>query len=186
MLTRDNFINNTIFSSRVKRYHTWAVHHQETVGEHSHRVIILYTILFGPPSREALLYMAAHDMPELGVGDPPYPVKANNDTLKSIYDDLEKEWWNKVVKRHPNLSCYVDPKLDKMEKLKVKLADMIQMMEFAAVEISMGNKLALPVYYTVKDHVLEVLKKSQLEIEERLNIISHCNHLEYEFIGEGE
>ena len=130
----DHYTHQLSHAGRVRRYHTWAVHHQQTVGEHSWQVARVYTAIFGVPTAEVAHYVAHHDSAELIVGDPPFPVKATTPALKAAYDSLE---WIAVQELGLKL-----PQLDERERRRVKVCDLVEMMEFGMCELEMGNRHA--------------------------------------------
>jgi 5'-deoxynucleotidase YfbR-like HD superfamily hydrolase len=115
----------------VRRYHTWPVIYDQTVGEHSWNVMRLhYEIFHNLPSHVAI-YILYHDAGELKVGDPPYPIKRNNPALKQEMDRVEEEALRELGITLPDLTNY--------EKLRVKLCDALDCKEYAFEELAMGN-----------------------------------------------
>jgi len=132
-------------ASRVKRYHTIPVLHQETIGEHSHRVCTIYIELFGTPRIEVLEHILYHDMGEFSAGDLPFNAKRDVPEMKHFMDRAEE-----AGLRHLGITM---PKLDEIELARVKLCDMLQMLEFARIEINLGNQYAR----SVQDNILTAL-----------------------------
>jgi 5'-deoxynucleotidase YfbR-like HD superfamily hydrolase len=125
------------FAGLVQRYHTWPTTRKQNVGEHSWQVWRVYYALFGVPPSEVSLHIMMHDAPELQTGDPPFPVKMLNPTLKAGYDELEKSAYSEFGVRMPVL--------DVREAWRIKTADLIEMLEFGMEEVQMGNRLAQPI-----------------------------------------
>lgn len=125
-------------AGQVKRYATWPVLHQQSTGEHSWQVLRIYIEIFGAPSPEVTTYIVHHDSAELKVGDPPFPLKANNPDLKAIYDRLEDEAMLEM--RGEAL-----PGLPPEEKTRIKICDLLEMWEFGEQEQMMGNRYAEPI-----------------------------------------
>ena len=121
-------------ASRIKRYHTFPVIHQETVGEHSHRVATLYLELFGRPRVEVLQYILYHDMGELSAGDLPFYAKRDVPEMKHFMDRAEEAGLRRLG--------IAMPELTEEELARVKLCDLLQMLEFARIELAMGNWFA--------------------------------------------
>jgi 5'-deoxynucleotidase YfbR-like HD superfamily hydrolase len=130
----DTFTHQLAHSGRVRRYHTWAVHHQQTVGEHCWQVSRVYTAIFGRPEADVAHYIAHHDSAELVVGDPPFPIKARNPILKAAYDSLET-----IALQELGVAL---PALSPRERARVKLCDLVEMHEFGLLEVEMGNRHA--------------------------------------------
>ena len=135
---------------RIRRYHTIPVLHQETVGEHSHRVCTLYLQLFGSPRAEVLEYILYHDMGELSSGDLPFNAKRDAPGIKDYMDKAEE-----AGLRRMNIDM---PDLYDVEYARFKLCDMLQMLEFARIEMSMGNQYAR----SVQDNILTALESYKL------------------------
>ena len=125
-------------AGQVKRYSTWPVHHQQSTGEHSWQVLRIYIEIFGAPSPEVTTYIVHHDSAELKVGDPPFPLKAQNSDLKAIYDRLESAAMLEM--RGEAL-----PVLGHPEASMVKVCDLLEMWEYGQQEWMMGNRYAQPI-----------------------------------------
>lgn len=136
-MLREQVFQNPHLAGRVKRYHTWPTFHTQTVGEHTWQLLRLHCQMFGPPTPLVTEYIVWHDAGELVTGDPPFPLKANNPALKTIYDALEH-----VAVENMGGQTIV---LSESEKIKVKLCDLMEMYEFGSVEYCMGNKFAEPI-----------------------------------------
>lgn len=150
----------TLHAGRLRRYNTWAVHHEQTVGEHCWQVARIYEAIFGPASGAVERFIRHHDTAELIVGDPPFPIKKDNPDLKEIYNRLEAE-------AVPVLGIQGFDNIPVTEKEKVKICDLIEMMEFGMVEVEMGNRLAVRIVTRTLTAALkmahELLDNSDLE-----------------------
>lgn len=133
----DYVTDNTLHAGRLRRYATWPVHHQQNIGEHCWQIYRIYDSLFGRPSSDVAYTIMNHDTPELTVGDPPFPLKAQNPDLKEIYTRLETE----AEQRYG----IIMPHLPQQEMIRVKICDLLEMMEFGFVELQMGNQFAHPI-----------------------------------------
>lgn len=134
----DYVTDNPYLAGKVKRYHTWPTIQTQTVGEHCWAVALVYEQIFGPLSTDVERYIRHHDTAELVVGDPPFPVKAEDEGLKAGYDRLE-----------PLALAKMDvaqlPELSETERTKVKICDLLEMMVLGMTEREMGNLLAAPI-----------------------------------------
>lgn len=137
LMFREDMMSSRQLAGRVKRYHTWPVHHLQTVGEHSARVATLYVELFGIPRAEVLYYILHHDSGEFSAGDPPFPVKQIFPEYKRGHVAAEKMGLDKLGVELPDLAQF--------ETNRVKVADLAEMHEFGVVEMTMGNKYAEPI-----------------------------------------
>lgn len=145
MTSHEHMMANRALASRIRRYHTIPVIHQETVGEHSHRLGTLYLQLFGRPRAEVLEYILYHDLGELSSGDLPFNAKRDAPGIKDYMDKAET-----AGRRRMNIKM---PELTSEELARVKLCDMLQMLEFARIEMTMGNQYA----HSVQDNILAAL-----------------------------
>ena len=122
---------------RVKRYHTWTMNSQQTNGEHCIQVWRILKAIWPDAPARVLEHALTHDTGERAVGDPPYPTKSSNITLKTMLDDLESS-------AHLAMCLpwsYPPPvKLDGWEHEVFKLAEYIEMWEHALDELTLGNR----------------------------------------------
>lgn len=138
-------------AGRVKRYHTWAVHHQQTVGEHCWQVALVYEQIWGAPSAEVERWIRHHDTTELVVGDPPFPVKANSPALKAEYDRMEQGAQDRLG--------IVVMELNDRDRARVKVCDLLEMMRFGMMEREMGNLLAVPIVVRTAAAAMNLVKE---------------------------
>jgi 5'-deoxynucleotidase YfbR-like HD superfamily hydrolase len=136
-MTRAQMMTSRALAARVKRYHSWPTHHQQTVGEHSARVATIYVEVFGLPRAEVLYRILHHDSGELFAGDPPFPVKQKYPHYKRGHSDAEEEGLRQLSVELPELAEW--------ELWRVKVADLLEMHEFGVVEMDMGNRYAEPI-----------------------------------------
>jgi 5'-deoxynucleotidase YfbR-like HD superfamily hydrolase len=111
-------------------------------------VALIYETIFGQPTAEVERYIRLHDVAELVVGDPPFPIKAQNPDLKAVYDRIEPD----ALKRM-GLTL---PELDVCERNRVKIADLLEMFTYGLVEVEMGNRLAQAVVDRTSDAALRL------------------------------
>lgn len=137
VINRSDVLRDPRLAGQVKRYHTWPVHQAQSVAEHTWQVLRLYLKVWGELPSHIAVYLLWHDGGELVTGDPPYPLKANNPKLKAAYDELE----GAAVAAMGG----VVPFLRKGEKQRVKFVDLLEMFEFGAVELKLGNQYAWPI-----------------------------------------
>lgn len=145
MSAHEKIMSSRALASRVRRYHTVPVLHQETVGEHSHRVCTLYLQLYGTPRVEVLEYIMYHDMGEISAGDLPFNAKRDAPGIKDHMDKAEAAGLQRM-----NIKM---PELTDIEYARFKLCDMLQMLEFARIEMAMGNQYA----QSIQDNILTAL-----------------------------
>lgn len=150
-MNRKNVLRNPALAGKTKRYHAWIVIQQQTVADHSFNVLRIYSQIWGPPSPEVTCFIVWHDMGEWVSGDPPYPSKARNPDLKEACDRIEKQ-------AVASMGGY-EAAITEGERLRIKICDLVEMIEFAMIELLMGNKFALPVIADPKESLLFLMEK---------------------------
>ena len=141
-------------SGNIVRYHTWPTIQRQTNADHTLHVLRIFMIIttgadsnfHWPTLLPSIIY---HDFGENGVGDIPYPAKKDNPSLKMACDISEEISLNRQG------ICLVP--LDPVMKTMVKIADLLEMAEFAVHEIRMGNTFAHPVRDRTLSHVESLL-----------------------------
>jgi hypothetical protein len=159
MKTSDtDFVTDCLmFAGRIKRYHSWPVIQNQTVGEHCWQVALIYQQLWGDIPSPVEKYIRLHDVAELVLGDIPFPAKANNPDLKAAYDAAEGRALTELGLHVPVLHPDV--------RLKVKICDLLEMMCFGMVERELGNTLALPIIIRTREVALKLVNKIDTEGE---------------------
>lgn len=147
-------------AGRVIRYHTWPHIRQQTVGEHSWQVLRILLSLWPECPAHVVRHAVMHDVGELRVGDPPYPVKADNPVLQREMDRLEQSAVDEIASTW-DLPV---PGLEGDDKWIFKLAEFIEMWEWGLEESLMGNKFADLVAFRCKKVAETRLKEKQDEL----------------------
>ena len=145
-------------AGQVARYSTWPTLTQQSTGEHSWQVLRVYIEIFGAPPPEVTEYIVHHDSAELVVGDPPFPMKAENPDLKEIYERLELRAI--VEMRGAKL-----PVLTTEQAVRVKLCDLLEMWEFGLHEERMGNRYAAPIISDTHAAIWGILNTRGTELQ---------------------
>jgi 5'-deoxynucleotidase YfbR-like HD superfamily hydrolase len=135
-------IREKVYASRhlagmVRRYATWPMIHQQTVGEHSWRVACIFVEIFGMPRAEALYAALHHDSGELWSGDLPFGVKKAVPNLSTCMKVAEQIGLQKLDLKLPDLTA--------LECVQIKIADLLEMWERGIIEQQMGNGFAAPI-----------------------------------------
>ena len=136
-MNRFNVLKSLSFAGTVKRWHTWPMLRQQSVGEHSARVATIYCEMFGLPRAEVLYFILHHDAGELYGGDVPFGVKRDSPGTREASNAAEK--------RGLELLGVELPTLEIEEYAKFKVCDIAEMLDFAVTEENMGNRYATPV-----------------------------------------
>jgi len=146
-MLRENVYTSRYLAGQVKRYSTWPTIRQPNVAEHCWRVAGIYVEIFGLPRSEVLYYALHHDSGELWAGDVPFMVKHHTPGLRKAMDYGEAEGLRRL-----NITL---PELHPLEKIQVKISDILEMYEFGMAEWNMGNRYAMPI---VADTMIEAKK----------------------------
>lgn len=146
------------YAGMVKRYHAWPTIQQQTVADHTFHVLRIYMELFGAPNPAVLEHIVNHDLGELTAGDTPFPAKRIVPGLREAAEAAEKLGLEQQQKWLPDLTP--------AEMTKFKIADLLEMWEFATVELKMGNCLAGPIV----QNIIHYMSKMNLDLETNLVI----------------
>lgn len=131
-ISHNEVIRSIAMAGRTSRYHTWPTIRPQSVGEHTHRVAMIYLTLFGIPRVEVLVYILQHDLGELFAGDVPFYSKRKFPALKEASNVAEAAGLESL-----NL---IQPQLTPEEWKKFKTADLLEMYEYGQIEFRMGNQ----------------------------------------------
>lgn len=131
-VTHNGVVRSVAMAGRVARYSTWPTIRPQSVGEHTHRVCLIYLALFGQPRIEVLVYILQHDLGELFAGDAPFYAKRAVPALKEASNVAEDQGLSKLG--------LVQPDLTPEEWKQFKIADLLEMHEYGQIEFRMGNQ----------------------------------------------
>lgn len=124
-------------AGEIRRYHTWSVNRDQSVGEHSWQIMRIMLAVWPRCPRRLLIHAVIHDMPE-SAGDIPYPFKLLFPDLKKAMTHAETHVSSEQMKNgRPEI-----PRLSPYEHLVFKLCEWVEMWEFGLHEFNMGNKYA--------------------------------------------
>lgn len=162
----DHVTDRSLLSGRVRRYHTWPVLQEQTVGDHCWGVYHIYWRIFGLPSAEVALYIHVHDSDELVIGDNPFPMSARYPSLKAVKEEMGRD-----ARVQLSLPSEEDiGHFDSTERARIKICDLLEMMQFGMQEREMGNLLAQPIIERTRAAAQE--KARELEFTERAWVYS--------------
>jgi 5'-deoxynucleotidase YfbR-like HD superfamily hydrolase len=154
------------YAGMVKRYHAWPTIQTQTVADHTFHVIRIHNRLFGAPSPNLLHHMIYHDLGELTAGDTPFPAKR---VVEGLREPMERaEAWG-LEQQGVTL-----PTLTDEEHTQFKIADLLEMWEFAVVEVQLGNALASP----IRLNILHYLREMELNNEYQTAIGNYIEEFE--------
>jgi hypothetical protein len=138
----------------VRRYHTWPVLRPQTVAEHTWHVMRIWWQVYGPMSPAVSSYLLLHDAGEGQAGDVQFGAKRRYPELKAILDRIESDQLQVIVGPDRALDI-VGLYVPDRDLLRAKACDLLEMAEFAADEMLMGNRLASPIWTTIEGALVE-------------------------------
>ena len=136
-MNREDIMKSGRRAGEVLRYHAWQVLRAQSVAEHTWQVLRIFYQIFDQLPEEIAVNVLWHDAGELRIGDLPFPVKSQNPDLKAVCDRLEEET---VAIMAGSL-----PRLDSLDRNRIKLCDLLEMVEFGNDEVMRGNQFAQPI-----------------------------------------
>lgn len=137
-----NFLDDMYRLSTIKRYSTVFRIHEESVAEHSFFVQAILVELWDGyvfDLSRAMILALAHDMPEIELNDCPHITKEKYPEIKEAFDICESQ----VARTLPWVLREAVEEYNKGETIEAKmvhLADVLQCMQYAQVELDMGNR----------------------------------------------
>ena len=152
MVSRYEIYRSRHLAGCVKRYSTWPMIHEQTVGQHCWRVACIFIEIFGLPRAEVLLYCLHHDSGELYSGDIPFRIKREVEGLKDLMNKAEALGLNQLELTLPVLT--------KEELIQVKISDLLEMHERGEYEYNLGNAYAEPIIYDTMYDAQKLAKES--------------------------
>lgn len=149
-MDRAAMMSNRRLAGSVVRYHTWPMLSRETVAHHTWNVLRIWDQMFGLPAPDVVRQVLYHDCGEMATGDLPFPIKRNNPDLKTVADRIESEALvNMGVRMRPMTAT---------NKWKLKVCDLLEMMEHAMHEMRMGNNFARPIFEDCRRAVKDMVE----------------------------
>lgn len=135
-------ISDPRLAGDVKRWHVVTTNRQQTVAEHSWNVARILLAIWPDCPREVVIEALFHDCGEIETGDPPSTLKNRDDRLGPVYKQIEND-----VRLSMCLPWGLPPphEMYGYEKQVLRMADMIEMLEFSLREEMLGNRFFAPV-----------------------------------------
>lgn len=140
----------------VERFHARPTIQRQSVASHSWNVARILLAIYPAASRETVIRALFHDIGEIVAGDAPYPVKAEHEDLRKAMGQIERDAWLAMV---IPWSLPAPQQLVPLQVAAVKLADMIEMWEFAMMELHLGNVFAARVRDNCEQWLREKLEE---------------------------
>lgn len=151
MIDRDEIMKNARLAGQVERYHTWPRINRQSVAEHTFHILRIYYQLWGAPSPEVTERIIWHDIGEMATGDLPYPVKKVWPGLKEITTTIESA-------HLISLGIRMSGKVPDEEINRLKVCDLLEMLEYGLVERYMGNQFAEPIVVDIAANITLLLE----------------------------
>jgi len=142
----DDIRTDPRLAGRVVRYHTWPQVGQQTVAEHGWNVARIVLAIAPDAPGYVISHALFHDVGEIKTGDLPYPIKKDNPSLKKVMDELEI---HARIDMSSKWLLSTPESLDEHWRRLIKLADMMEMFEWAIEQLNIGNRYARPVFGAV-------------------------------------
>ena len=152
--TREDVLTNSRLAGQVERYHTWPTIRKQTVAEHTWQILRIYLELFGVDA-DVWKYILHHDSGEIRTGDLPFPLKSQNPDLKKIMDDLEDD-------ALAAMGVGTIP-LTSEQKWRIKVCDLLEMLEFGLQEMVLGNRLAEPIIKGTSSNLRQLCENMEMD-----------------------
>lgn len=122
-------------AGNILRYHGWPTIQTQTNAHHTWNVMRIYAELFGWPIAEVASYIHYHDVGELDTGDISFVVKRNHPEVKKITGPIEDAAMERL-----SLGYATSDMIGSIEKTKVKICDLMEMLEFSLEEMRLGSR----------------------------------------------
>lgn len=134
------WLNTVRHAGSLQRFHTKPLLHKQDIAQHSFNCVFLAMELCqgveDVDKDKIIRYLLTHDLAEVETGDASGKAKKDHPKLKQVLDEIEEEWYNK------NLPSYFKDcrKLTEKEKYICKMADLLEGLTTALIEVNLGNK----------------------------------------------
>jgi len=155
-----NFLKDIYIMSHINRWSTIFTIRKESVAEHSFHVAAIVMNLrddYDFNLGTALAMAICHDMPEIELNDVPRVIKKKYPTIDQAFQVCEEE----VIEMLPywcRASCKAYARNDSIEASIVHLADAMQCMQYAEVEINLGNHNYFDQVFVISNERIQELK----------------------------
>ena len=131
----------------VQRYHSVDLSVRQDVSQHTWEACVIALYLDPNCSANVLKYLMMHDVAERFTGDIPAPIKANNKTIKSLFDTIEKEYLDSIG--------WEIPEVTEEEYYLIKQADILSGIYFSHKRVIAGDTDAVG----VREEFIKYLKR---------------------------
>jgi 5'-deoxynucleotidase YfbR-like HD superfamily hydrolase len=151
-----NLVRDPRAAGQVRRYHTWAIHKEQSVAEHTWQIMRILLTVWPAAPRNVIIHALIHDMGEMS-GDIQFPfkllfpeLKAGSEKAENQVRAVQLEGLGAPVAPHP---------MSPFEKHVFKCCDNLEMWEYGLRESNMGNRYAMIVVNRMQRAVAENLER---------------------------
>jgi len=131
-----NLCNDPRSGLELERYHSWATHRRQSVGEHTAQIMRILLTIWPDCPRKLLVHVLTHDMGEMA-GDVQYPYKKKIRGMREAHVEAERLVMSEM---RDTLGMPPEVQLSIYEYVVFKFCEYIEMWEFGLREQNMGNK----------------------------------------------
>jgi len=136
MAIDDHVRLDTRLAGEIRRYHTWPIIGQQTIGEHTWQLLRIYLTVTDKIDPHMVFHIEFHDVGEHTTGDLPYPVKHDNPLLHGMIDGLEIQ---SQLRQFEYWDGFKQTFLSDEDKRFFKQIELIEMAEFGMGQVCLGN-----------------------------------------------
>ena len=122
-------------AGNIIRYHGWPTIKEQTNASHTWNVLRIYYEQFGWPSHQVAAYIQYHDVGELATGDVSFVVKREHPEVKVVLGPIEDAAMESLSNGYVTKDMITGE-----EKIKVKICDLMEMLEFSLDEMRLGSR----------------------------------------------
>ena len=154
-------IYNTRMAGHIRRLHTKPENGEgQTVAAHTWGVTMILLDLFPDISRDTLIFVLRHDVPETKTGDIPAILKWANEDMAEIVAEMEDNFMEQMGWEN-------ESSLSLSDVLAFALADRIELLFYCLEQMYMGNWLLADVYVNVREKIMANLEQFKPEVKAR-------------------
>lgn len=125
----------------VKRYHTFPIIGEQTVGHHTLNMLVMLFLLHPEPDIELVKAIVLHDFAEHILGDAPSPGLRQHSLYRRVYEIAQ----SKILPRYKPLQS----ELTQGERHWLDALDRLEAYFFAHDQYQLGNKNALEILFNL-------------------------------------
>lgn len=136
-MDRRSIMTSLRMAGEVRRYHTHPVLRQQSVAEHTWQMMAIWVQIWGHMPPQVSTAILLHDTPEVQTGDIPFGIKRDHSALRLALEEIELEVHNSLT---GTLWGDAIDHLTDSQRSRIKACDLLEMLEFGAHEVHMGNR----------------------------------------------